>query len=651
MRRLIALLAQQKDDLSFFALLQVPLLAGNVLVAKLLAARHAYPDAPAGAFLRLVVRVLSWDLGLLALLTVLILLSRRVRPPARLRPLLLAALYLAFVLLTVVHFVNAGFFMFFGAPLTRDLMLLAIPLMGYVTKVVTPDDPMLRLTFLAIVAPFLLTPIVWRLLRPRLVGADGRWRRTAWIVAGVMCASSAALALTPVHRYREVSLRRLSLLAFLVPARGSMKRDDNVVTAEHRRRLDAQLGAAREDGTGAFAPLRRRRQNVVIWVWESVGERFLRAHHPFGEADAPNLERLKQKGAVRFTRTYVECPLSAQSDWTFMTGTSPPANPRVFKTELGMPPHGPYLPSVFKAAGYRTMFLSSSFLESWGETRFLREAGLDVLEDGKSLPNRGRYKYQTWSIEGRAIVDRFFEWQDTPRDSEKPFFALLWNVETHHNYTWIGMPKELESAPELQRYYAAITYTDKLLGEFYQGLEARGLADDTLVVVIGDHGQGFGRGEHPHDRFHSLLINEDVLHVPMVFLHPELPAPAPLVDMPVTLTDIYPTVLDLVGVEVPGGIDGASMARAYRPRVLTHRTITWWPAAARAGRFKLVQDRRDDPPELYDTEADPWETRDVSMKHAAETEALWAYLRWTTETRTRDDPSFSLFSAKDWILF
>ena len=51
LRRLIALLAAQKDDLSFFALVQIPLLAVNVLAAKLLATRHAYPDAPLGAFL------------------------------------------------------------------------------------------------------------------------------------------------------------------------------------------------------------------------------------------------------------------------------------------------------------------------------------------------------------------------------------------------------------------------------------------------------------------------------------------------------------------------------------------------------------------------------------------------------------------------
>lgn len=651
MKRLIALLSAQKDDLSFFALLQVPLLAVNALAAKSLATAHAYPDAPLRPFLGLLARVLAWDVLFVALAIPVILLSRRVRPPAAVRPVLLAFLYVFFAVLTIFHFVNAGFFMFFGAPLSRDLMLLALPLLAYVTKVVSPDDVMLKLTAVAILAPFALTPIFWRLLRPRLVGDDGRWRRTAWIAAAAIVFVAAGFGATPVARYREVSLRRLSVLGFVAPARGSMHRDDNVVTPAQRRVLDGLLGPARTAGVAAFSPLRRRKQNVVIWVWESVGERFLRAHHPFGEADAPNLERLKRKGAVRFTQTYVECPLSAESDWTFMTGTSPPANPRVFKTELPLPRHGPYLPSVFDAAGYRTMFLSSSFLESWGETRFLQEAGLDVLEDGKSLPNRGRYKYQTWSIEGRAIVERFFEWQDAERSGGKPFFALLWNVETHHNYTWIGMPKELESAPELTRYYAAINYTDKLLGEFYAGLEARGLAEDTLVVVIGDHGQGFGRGEHPYDRFHSLLINEDVLHVPLVYLHPELPAGGTLVDTPVTLTDIYPTVLDLVGIPVPAGIDGASMASPYRPRVLTHRTITWWPMAARAGRYKLVQDRRDDPPELYDTATDPWEARDVSGKHSAETEALWAWIRATTEERRKEDSSFSLFSAKDWILF
>ena len=650
MQRLRALLAAQKGDLSLFALLQVPLLGLNVLVAKALAARHAYPDSPGGPFLALLVRVLSWDVLLLGIVAALALVSRSVPLPARARGPVLALLYAVFAFLSLFHFVNAGFFMFFGAPLTRDLLLLASPMIGYVTKVVTPDEPMLRLAALALVAPLLLTPIAWN-LRGRLVRSEGtRWTAAAWAAGAVLCVLGTALAWTPVARYREIALRRLSVLAFLAPARGSLHRPDDTVTAEHRRTLDGLVQGPRADGKAAFGALPRRKRNVVIWVWESVGERFLRAHHPLGEAEAPELERLKRRGSVRFTQAWVECPLSAQSDWTFMTGISPPANPRVFRSEAPLPRHDRFLPEVFKAAGYRTAFLSSSYLKSWGETRFLEQASLDLLEDGHTLENRAGYKYQTWSIEGRAIVARFFDWRDKVAADGSPFFALLWNVETHHNYTWIGMPPELEAAPPLQRYLAAINYTDKLLGEFYRQLEARGLAEDTLVVVVGDHGQAFGRGEHPHDRFHSLLVNEDVLHVPLVFLHPALET-STQVDGMVTLTDVYPTVLDLSGLAAPAAIDGRSMASDYQPRVLVHRTITWWPMAARAGRFKLVQDRRDDPPELYDVVADPWETTDVSSRHPAVTEALWAYLRRTTADRVAHDSSFALFSQRDWLLF
>jgi arylsulfatase A-like enzyme len=100
---------------------------------------------------------------------------------------------------------------------------------------------------------------------------------------------------------------------------------------------------------------------------------------------------------------------------------------------------------------------------------------------------------------------------------------------------------------------------------------------------------------------------------------------------------------DLVGVEVPEGVDGASLARKYRPRVSVSRAITWWPLAARAGRFKLVIDSPDDPPELYDLEADPWETPDVSGRHEEVTRALWAYLETTTTRLREEDPSFALF--------
>jgi arylsulfatase A-like enzyme len=636
-------------DLPLTALLLLAVLAVNTVIAKAMAARFAYPDAPMGWFAGLLFRVLPQDLLLLTLVCLLVLASRRLPGPRVGRPLVLLLLYLVFALAALAKFFHAGFFTYFGAPLNSDMVQLALPMSAYVTKVVGWDEPMLRLALVGLLVPPALVAASWRTARAGLVKDARSWRRSAWIAAGVVAALTVVSAALPVARYREISLRRVSLLSILLPSRAGVRVPPPELTAANEATLRRELGGPRGDAATVLSAVTPRRRNVVIWVWESVGERFVKGHHPFGEAEAPALARVAANGSLRFSKVHVECPLSAQSDWAINTGSSPPGNPSVYVRDTPMPEHPPLLAANFKAAGYRTIFLSSSYLKSWGETRFLTEGGFDSIEDANTLPNRDKYQYQAWSIEGRALVDRFADWQAS-LGKDEPFFAVVWNVESHFNYTWIGMPKEMEALDNYRRYMNAITYTDKLLGDFYDILQARGLDRDTLIVVVGDHGQGLGRGAHPYDRFHSMLTTEDVLHVPMVFAHPSLPRDRPVVDTQATLTDIYPTVLDLVGLKAPPGLHGASLARPYQPRPILSRTVSWWPIAVRAGRFKLTQDRRDEAPELYDLSVDPWETNDVSALHRDVTDALWRTALATTAQRQRDDPSFQLFSASDWFM-
>ena len=629
MRRLAALLAEQRQDLSFLALVQVPLLAANLLLAKLMAVRHAYPDAPAESFVPRLGRVLSQDLLFLAALWLAILLSRRLRGPARHRAALVALVYVAFALATAVHFVHAGFFMYFGAPLSVDLVALAPDMAAYAGQVITPESAALsRLLAVGVASALVLTPLAWRVMRPGLVRDERSWRGPAWAVAVALGAAGALLGAIPVAGYRERALRRLSAATLVIPARTAPRA---TLTTRHRDVLDAALGPERHEGAAAFQALPRRPYNVLIWVLESVGERFMRSHHPLGEAATPHLDRLAKRGSVRFSQVYAQAPVSAQTDWALMTGMNPPALPAVFKSSLPLPRHGPLLSAVFGSAGYRTAFISSSYLESWGEMRFLRKGRLDLLEDMTNLANRANYQRDRWSIDGNAVVDRFTSWLDAGGPGERPFFSVLWNVESHHPYTWVGMPRALRAAGDYTRYLGAIGRADALLGRVHEALAARGLERDTLIVVVGDHGQGLGRGDRPHDRIHSLLLTEDDLHVPLVFLHPALPAGGRTVDAPATHKDVYPTLLDLTGLAAPAEVDGVSLARPYRPGVLISRTITWWPTSARAGRYKLVQDLPAYPPELYDMAADTWETNDVSMVHAEVTEALLAYLSDTND--------------------
>jgi arylsulfatase A-like enzyme len=638
-----------KDNLALFALLQIPWLLLNILLSKAMAARYAYPSAPPGTFIALFFRTLAFDLLTLCVLAVLILLSSRSRGPRRFRGAALSCIYLGFCSLGALYYIDAGAFMRFGAPLSRDVLALVLPLVGHSSKVIAFDDPLLQLAAAGFVWPAVLTLVVWPEER-RLANGRASWTPQAWVLTSCLVVITGLAFILPTNAQRERTLRRIAPIALLLPRIVTTPEPSQVLTPGHERVLRSLLGETRIDGSKAFAGLRRGKRNVVIWVWESVGERFLESHHPLGHAHSPQLDRLEARGGVRFSRAYVDCPLSAQSTFTLMTATAPPANPGVFRKGWPLPRKAPYLPALFKAGGYRTAFLNSSYLDLWGEIGFLREAGLDVVEDANSLPNRSRFRYQQWSIEGRALVDRFFDWQGRLSPSE-PFFAVIWNVEGHVNYGWIGMPKELEKDPAITRYERSIEYSDRLLGEFFDGLVARGLDGDTLVVVVGDHGQGLGRGDQPYDRFESLLVREDAIHVPLVFLHPDLPRGTSVVDTAVGLADVYPTVLDLVGLPVPEGSDGASLARPYQPRVMVSRAMTWWPLSARAGRFKLVVDYPGDPPELYDIPADPWEIADVSARHPDVTDALWTHLVVETARREREDRSFALLSSDLWKRF
>ena len=160
-------------------------------------------------------------------------------------------------------------------------------------------------------------------------------------------------------------------------------------------------------------------------------------------------------------------------------------------------------------------------------------------------------------------------------------------------------------------YYASITLVDDQVGKIVEALNRRGMLDDTLIVFLSDHGELLGD--------HGMLLKStdaypmlyDVsLHVPLIISHPE-GGSGTIIDQPVELIDVAPTVLDGAGLNVAPELQGFSLMDAVRGGEAPLRNSVFSETGAvkmiRCDRYKLVHYPGMGYGELYDLEEDPME--------------------------------------------
>ena len=160
-------------------------------------------------------------------------------------------------------------------------------------------------------------------------------------------------------------------------------------------------------------------------------------------------------------------------------------------------------------------------------------------------------------------------------------------------------------------YYASITLVDDQVGKIMAALEAKGIADETVVVFLSDHGELLG--------LHGLLLKstdafpilyDKCLHVPLIFRVPGAPA-GQVVDTPVELVDMAPTIMEACGQEVAPEFQGFSLLDAIKGGEAPERDWIFTETGAvkmiRGGGRKLVYYPGQTYGELYDLESDPLE--------------------------------------------
>lgn len=366
----------------------------------------------------------------------------------------------------------------------------------------------------------------------------------------------------------------------------------------------------------------------------------LRADHlvPYGytRIETPTVARLAREG-IRFDSAFSPVPLTLPSHCSIFTGQLPFTHGVRDNSGFYLDAAHKTLATILKSAGYRSAGFVSAFLldRRWGIAQGFDDYFDNFTVTANDLATMARIQRpagDTWA-QARTWLDRH---------ASERFFLWLHLFDPHTPYE---PPEPFRTRYANRLYDGEIAYVDSVLAEVLAYLESRSLLEKTLIVFLSDHGEGLG--DHGEDE-HGLLTYDSTLRVPWILRLPNRLLAGTVVSRPVSLVDVFPTTLSLLGVAVPKEIDGASRTRLMRDGNAAAADVlyaeTYYPrfhfgwselVGVRNERFKLIRGPK---PRLYDYQRDPAESANLASRQPDTVARLDQILSRMTAGRSKQAP-------------
>ena len=388
-------------------------------------------------------------------------------------------------------------------------------------------------------------------------------------------------------------------------------------------------------------------------------------------ARTPHMDSMAENG-VHLKNAFVGTSLCSPSRASILTGLYTFRH-RVIDNNRLVPEGTLFFPQYLQKSGYATAFIGKWHM---GAANDSPRPGFDhwvsFRGQGHYLPPSPDY---TLNVNGERVkqkgyitdelTDYAVSWLEQQKPAEKPFFLYLSHKAVHANFTpaerhegsldsapfkrpdseadtfenyrgkprwlrdqrnsWHGVDFPYHSALDVERYYKryneALMAVDDSLGRVMDQLGEMGIADETLVIYMGDNGFMFGE----HGLIDKRVSYETSIRVPMLMHCPDLFPGGTVVDQVVANIDIGPTVMEAMGLEKPPHMDGQSFLALGMGKDIPWRDyflyVYYWEKnfphsptqfALRGDRFKYITYYGLwDTDELYDLQADPGETRNL----------------------------------------
>lgn len=290
--------------------------------------------------------------------------------------------------------------------------------------------------------------------------------------------------------------------------------------------------------------------NVVLITIDT-----LRADHlgcyGYKQIKTPNIDGLAADG-VRFERAFAVVPVTLPSHTSMLTGTYPMFSGMHDFSGNKLSPLQPTLASVLKQAGYQTgAVIASAVLDS----RFGLNQGFDFYYDHFDFSRLNEANLDEMERPANVVADVALQWLEKDslaKNPQKKFFLWMHLYDPHFPYR---PPEPYSHEYAARPYDGEIAFADEQVGRLLRFLKEKGLYQNTLIVLCGDHGESLG--EHG-EQTHGFFIYNATMHVPLI-IHLPPNADARTVSDPVSLVDLMPTVLAALGQDVPPQVQGRSL--------------------------------------------------------------------------------------------
>ncbi len=248
----------------------------------------------------------------------------------------------------------------------------------------------------------------------------------------------------------------------------------------------------------------------------------------------PNIDKLAKKSVV-FNRAFAHTPLTLPSHANILTGTTPLYHGISDNNRFRLDDKFLTLAEHLKQYGYVTAAFTASFVLN----KYFK---LDQGFDSYYGPDKSN------ELIAEEIVGPSIKWLNK---KVGPWFLWIHIWDPHAPYS---PPEPFRSKFKSDPYSGEVAYTDSQLGNLFKYIKNSGLMKNTAIVLTGDHGEALGDHGEPE---HGYFAYNETIHIPLIIYDPSLKNTT--INTNVSHVDIFPTICELTGVDIPEHIQGKSL--------------------------------------------------------------------------------------------